>query len=85
MNGQVLEQASQGSGHGTKPDRFQEFGQHSQKHGLNFEWSCVESGGEFNDLHESLPTQDICHSMILPSLKGRTEIMSKKTAYLFVT
>ena len=86
MSGQALEQAAQGSGHGTNPDRFQkEFGQHSRKYGLNFERSCAESGVGFNDPHESIPTKDIYHSMVLPSPKGIAEIMSKKTAYLFVT
>lgn len=56
---QVLEHATQDSGHRPKPNRVQEiFRQHSQKYGLNYGWSCVEPRVGVHDLCGPLPTQD---------------------------
>lgn len=56
----ALEQAPQHSGRGTKHVRVQEaFGKHSQVWGLNFGWSCVESGIGMRYPCSILPTQDL--------------------------
>lgn len=54
-----LEQATQGSDHGTKPPRVREqFGQCSQLCGLIFGWSFVESRVTFYDPCGALSTWD---------------------------
>ena len=58
--GQTLEQAPQGSGHGTELAGVQEeYVQCSQTSGLIFWWSSVELQVGLIDLYESLPTRDI--------------------------
>ncbi|KAJ7404154.1 hypothetical protein WISP_147168 [Willisornis vidua] len=58
--GSSLEQASQGSGHGTNPDRDQEvFGQHSQSYGVILGVSCVGPGFGLDDPDGSLTIQHI--------------------------
>ena len=56
----AMEQASQGSGHGTKPAGVQyAVGQHSQTHSLFFGWFFEDPGVGLNDPCGSLPTQDV--------------------------
>ena len=55
-----MEQAPQGSGHGTELVRVQGVsGQCSQTHGLIFGWCCMEQGVGLYDPYGSLPTRDI--------------------------
>ena len=57
---QSVEQAPQGSGHGTELTGVQEAsGQCSQSRGLIFGWSRVEAQVGFSDLYEYLSSWDI--------------------------
>ena len=56
----ALEQAPQGSGHSTKPERVQEaFGQLSQAHGVTLGVFCARPAAGLNDPDGPLPTQHI--------------------------
>lgn len=58
--GPALEQAAEGSGHSTEPDRVQKvFGQHSRTRGQILGWSFGELGVELDDPCGSFPTQAI--------------------------
>lgn len=55
--GPALEQAAEGGGHSTEPDRVQKvFGQHSRTCGQILGWSFAGLGVELNDPCGSFPT-----------------------------
>lgn len=79
--GWTLEQTPQGSGHNTKPDRVQVFGQSFQAQGVTLEVSCAGPGVGLSDPDGSFPVWHVLWLTADPSMLTNRNLLAKSSFF----